>query len=387
MFPFRYLLAGATFSLALFAPLAHAVEDCELNGASVNPANGYTTAGKSGLMRCKDRDSGVVTREQELRNGKFMGVRRNYRNGKMVLEVNVNDKGNRDGRVREFSETGQVLRDETFSNGRTTGVGVSYYANGQIKRATSFNDQGREQAYAEYSEQGKLHNLRCTEQPVMGKLVDDRNLCGHAGKASVVDMYTYKGALSGRATYLAGIRTVFDSFWPDGTLAAHEELSSAGRLERGFTRTGVLYREETWEMMGKYFVKQREQKFDEKSGTLIRDQQWSQNVPVSDVAYYLNGKQRRVVTYQHEGTFTRIVAKDFYDDGKLGADGTFMSPDGRSDEIPVGVHKRYDEQGRLRGQSEFTDAGQVKRLKTWDESGSVTRDDEVYEDGSRKSLR
>lgn len=385
--PFRYPLIGALCAAACFSPLAHAVEDCELGGASVNPANGNTTAGKSGLMRCKERDTGVLTREQELRNGKFMGVRRNYRNGNMVLEVHVNENGNRDGRVREFAESGQVLRDETYSNGRTTGVGVSYYANGQVKRATSYNEQGREQAAAEYSEQGKLRNLRCADRPVMGTVVDDRNLCGHAGKASVVEMQSDSGALSSRSTYVAGVRAVYDRFWPDGTLGTHETLSSAGRLERGYTRTGVLVREEQWEMMGKYFVKSREQKFDEKSGTLLSEKQWSRNLPVSDVAYYLNAKQRRAVSYQHEGNVTRIVARDFYDDGKLAAEGNFMSPDGRRDEIPVGVHKRFDEQGRLRSQSDFDEAGQVIRLKTWDESGAVTRDDEVFADGSRKRLR
>ena len=47
--------AGVAAALLALLPLAaQAVQDCELNGQHVNPANGHTTAGKSGLMRCKN---------------------------------------------------------------------------------------------------------------------------------------------------------------------------------------------------------------------------------------------------------------------------------------------------------------------------------------------
>ena len=53
---YRTALLSALMFVA--AGLAHAVQDCEVGGQNVNPANGSTTAGKTGLMRCKDRDSG-----------------------------------------------------------------------------------------------------------------------------------------------------------------------------------------------------------------------------------------------------------------------------------------------------------------------------------------
>ena len=40
--------------LACAAAPALAVERCELNGQRVNPSNADTTAGKTGLMRCRD---------------------------------------------------------------------------------------------------------------------------------------------------------------------------------------------------------------------------------------------------------------------------------------------------------------------------------------------
>ena len=101
---------------------AWAVQDCELNGESVNPANGNTTAGKTGLMRCKERDSGELVREQELRNGRFMGLVRYYDKGKLIREHSLNEKGNMEGRGREFGPAGQVLREGTYANGRTVGL-------------------------------------------------------------------------------------------------------------------------------------------------------------------------------------------------------------------------------------------------------------------------
>lgn len=50
---------------ALWAVGAHAVQDCEMNGQHVNPSNGSTTAGKTGIMKCRDRDSGKLVREEE----------------------------------------------------------------------------------------------------------------------------------------------------------------------------------------------------------------------------------------------------------------------------------------------------------------------------------
>jgi hypothetical protein len=47
--------------LLLSSPLAFAVQDCELNGEHVNPANDHTTEGKTGIMKCRERDSGAGT--------------------------------------------------------------------------------------------------------------------------------------------------------------------------------------------------------------------------------------------------------------------------------------------------------------------------------------
>jgi hypothetical protein len=49
--------------LICITPAAFAVQDCELNGQSINTSNGAETAGKTGMVRCKDRDNGRMERE------------------------------------------------------------------------------------------------------------------------------------------------------------------------------------------------------------------------------------------------------------------------------------------------------------------------------------
>ena len=70
-----------------FSSQASAIVRCELGGKSVNPNNGNETAGLTGMLRCKDEDSGKLQREQELRNGKNVGVERFFdRNGNIIKE-------------------------------------------------------------------------------------------------------------------------------------------------------------------------------------------------------------------------------------------------------------------------------------------------------------
>ena len=51
----------------------------------------------TGIMRCVDRQSKVVQREDELRNGRNIGLVRTFEEGKLAQEYRVNEKGNRDG--------------------------------------------------------------------------------------------------------------------------------------------------------------------------------------------------------------------------------------------------------------------------------------------------
>ena len=58
---------------ALLGANVWAVQSCELNCESVSRANGHTTAGKSGVMRCTIESGQVRRLDQTLRDGKTVG--------------------------------------------------------------------------------------------------------------------------------------------------------------------------------------------------------------------------------------------------------------------------------------------------------------------------
>jgi antitoxin component YwqK of YwqJK toxin-antitoxin module len=227
------------------AGAAHAIQDCELDGAPINTSNGNTTAGKTGLIRCKDRDSGEVQREQQLQNGVFMGLVRYYEKGKLLKEHSVNAKGNMDGRAREFvPATGQMLRDAVYSDGSEVGLVRGIYPSGQLRRlsfASSEAGSSGERAYVEYTERGQLSALRCADKPVLAPVIDDSKLCGFAsaGTPSQVELFDGKGTLRVRVSYAAGKRVRNENLYDNGKPQTQDEIVGNQRTERRFSSEGV----------------------------------------------------------------------------------------------------------------------------------------------------
>src|SRR5678816_3281604 len=86
-----------------------AVQDCEISGQHVNPANGATTEGKTGIMKCRDRDTGKLVREEEDRNGRSVGYRKFIEFSGDTISANYNERGNRDGESKRFDPSGTLL--------------------------------------------------------------------------------------------------------------------------------------------------------------------------------------------------------------------------------------------------------------------------------------
>ncbi|CAN7528363.1 toxin-antitoxin system YwqK family antitoxin [Polaromonas sp. LjRoot131] len=377
----------ALLCACLLAPAwAHAVQDCELNGESVNPNHGGTTAGKTGLMRCKDRDSGQPTREQELQGGKFMGLVRYFKDGKLQREYSVNERGNQHGRSRDFAPGGQVLRDSVYDNGSQMGLARSFHANGQLQRIVFYGPReggSVEQAYAEFNESGQLQALRCGDKPLLAPPADDARWCGFSGGASQLDLFSGKGVLKGRSSYLAGKRVRHETLGEDGKPDYQEELSGSTRTERHFNNAGVKRREIQWLLDGKTSFREREQEFAD-SGALTRDRRWSAGKPVSDQSYYLNGQPRSKTEYGGEGDAAWLQTTEFFDSGKTASTGRF-SASNRYRQLPLGTHQRFNEAGKLVAESSYDERGRITREKSWDDEGKLLRDDSVFEDGSRKA--
>ncbi|MGA0570424.1 toxin-antitoxin system YwqK family antitoxin [Variovorax sp. VNK109] len=381
----RLLSAIAIAACALIASApAHAVQDCEINGESVNPNNGNTTRGKTGLMRCKDRDTGVIQREQELRDGKDIGIVRFYKDGKLAKEHSVNEKGNMEGRAREFAANGQVVFDATYVNSNRVGIARGFHENGQPRRVTFYSDKSDEQAYAEFTDRGELSSLRCGDKPLLAPHVDDAKLCGFSGQPSQVELFSGKGQIRSRLRYLDGKRVRLEQLNDAGKPTLIDEVVGSTRTERRFDTDGALRREIRLQAAERGFTRESEKEFSEK-GTLVREQRFAQGQLASDARFYLNGQPRSRIDYTRDGVSVRTVNTDYYDTGKLASEGAYVSVRGRGEQ-PVGSHKRFDDQGRLAAESIYDDKGKLSRERVWDEAGKIVRDDEVFEDGSRKAF-
>ena len=373
----------------LCATLAHAQLDCELNGRPVNPDSGSSTAGKTGLLRCKDRASGELQREEQIQNGVSMGLVRIYEKGKLAREQSVNAKGNLQGRAREFSPTGRVLRDATYDDGQERGLVRSFYPDGKLRRAifypTSDTGGGNERASVEFTEHGQLSALRCADAPTLAPVVDDAKLCGFSGTGpSQVDLFDARGILRSRLAYVSGKRVRAQSFYDNGKTSSLDETVGNQRVEQSFSSEGVKRRETAFLLVERASIRVREQAFSEK-GTLVRDQRWnSAGEPIVDDSYYLNGQPRSKSAYSGSGDARAVEITEFYDSGQRAAQGRYEIQ-GRNRQIPVGTHQRFSEKGTLLAESSFDAKGRVTRERAWDENGELQRDDEVFEDGSRKA--
>ncbi|MBC5766160.1 toxin-antitoxin system YwqK family antitoxin [Ramlibacter albus] len=339
--------------LLLLACNAHAVQDCDIGGVGVNPANGATTEGKTGIMRCVDRDTRVVQREQELRGGRFIGLVRFYDNGKLAKEHSVNERGNLQGRGREFGPQGQVLFEGEYDNGDLKGISRRFHANGQLRGITVHAPRGEPAAAASFNAQGQLTELRCGARPQLAPAVDDARLCGF-GSPSSVDLYNERGVLQFKVNLQDGLRTRVARLDEQGRVRQQEDIDPAKQSRRL-------------------------QQFAD-SGTLVRDQRWEAGLPVLDVQHYLNGQPRTKTEWKG----SQIVETGYGDDGRVTTTGTWVSA--RGGRQPTGTHQRFNAAGRLVGESTYDERGRITREKAWDDGGTLLRDDAVFEDGSRKAF-
>ena len=376
--------AAAVLWLLFAAGTAHAAIDCELNDRKADPSDGSSTAGKTGLMRCKERETGELQREQQIQNGVFMGLARFYEKGKLAREHTLNAKGHIHGLAREFAPNGQVVREAVYDDGQEQGLVRSFYPGGQLRRVTFYPAVGTDRAFVEFTERGQMSALRCGETPMLAPAVDDARLCGFISGPSQVELFDAGGILRSRLSYLSGKRVRSQSFYDNGKPSVQDEIAGSQRIERQFSSEGVKRRETAWLLLERSAVRQREQEFSEK-GTLIRDQRWNPaGQPIGDDSYYLDGRPRSKSVYRGTGDARTVEITEFHDGGQRAAHGRYLVTD-RGRQVPVGTHRRFNEKGALLAESSFDAKGRVTRERSWDESGELQHDEHVFEDGSRKA--
>lgn len=378
--------------LICITPAAFAVQDCELNGQSINTSNGAETAGKTGMVRCKDRDTGRMEREYELRNGSSFGLMRYYRDGKLNKEFTTTPNGPRVGLEREWAANGQLIEELTNVNGSARGLRRSWYDNGSPKRVEFVADNEREGAAAHFTPKQELSELRCGPKPLLAPHVDDAALCGFGGKASTVSFFSSEGKLRSTQTLLAGVVQKSSRFHENGKPSEDLERNGTQVKESFYAEDGTKRREKVWDDSNRPALQLRDAEF-HTSGTLVRERQYTvaesngrrRSRLIQDARYFLNGQPQSKEKFTLDGTIEVRELQRYFDSGKLRFQGSFVA-EGRYNERAIGVHLSYFENGKTESENSYDDKGNIKRQRVWDANGVLRSDDELFEDGSRKAV-
>ncbi|WP_242421881.1 hypothetical protein [Acidovorax sp. GW101-3H11] len=382
-----YPIAIFLIAISAYGTRAEAIIRCELNGKAINISNGGETAGQSGLVRCRDENTGHVQREQQLQNGKFMGLERMFdREGRLQRERSVNERGNSHGRVAEFWPNGQLRREETADNGRTLGAVRRFDASGRVERV-SFHGEGQELFYVEYTSKGQPARLLCPRTSV---LPEDRKLCGFDGAADT-PLFAESGARSAQLRYDQGRLLSATEWTADGIVSAQQLVVDGRRVHKSFTTEGgkSVLREERvfapddctlWDTRGPLLSAKRYGA----SGQLIEQRSFAEGREVQVERWYLNGAVRERSAWSGTGKDARLLREMYRDDGKLARRDQL-----NADQWPVGTQQAFHDNGRLALEEQYSapDGRGRTRLtarKQWDDTGKLTADDTILEDGSRQ---
>jgi antitoxin component YwqK of YwqJK toxin-antitoxin module len=389
-----YICSAALLTLA--CPSAFAVQDCEFNGKHINTSNGFETAGKTGMVRCKDRDTGLVEREYEMRDGQSIGLSRYFRGGKLAREFTVTANGPHEGLERDWAASGQLVLELTNVNGHARGLRRQWFEDGKPRKIEWVAENEGGGAAVEFRTSGQLASLRCGPKPLLAPHVNDGALCGFEGAASTVSLYSTKGDLRGTVVLVAGIEQRATTFFANGKPEVAEELlQGTQKRETTYAEDGGKRREKLWDLSaGRPALLLGEAEF-HSSGTLVAERHYQvvaeansgrqRSRLVSEARFYLNGQpQQKDVYTLGDGNTELRDSQRYTDQGKLKQQGRFAR-EGRYGERPVGVHQAFFASGRQEREDTFDAKGKVARQKVWDESGKLLSDDELFEDGSRKA--
>lgn len=373
--PFERHLLLLTIATLMGAP-AWAVQRCELNGESVNPNNGHTTAGKSGVMRCVDEDGQVRRREQTLREGRFVGP------VVMVLadgerrEYSVNERGNRHGVARTFDGKGTLRKEENLEDGSAVGVQKTFAEAGHLQEL-HFAAERRTVLTIAYLADGTLSELRCAPTSVVPQ---DREVCGHTGRgASEVTLYREPGKPSGTVSYLQGKMQRLSVLDRDGRLVRNEELKDGRRIKRVFYASGKPRSETDFIERDPNSAGGREGIAREwaESGQLTQETAWADGYEQRIQQWYLNSKQKLRQQIRRQGREQERSTESFWDNGKPAA--INAERNGRL----WGWQKYFSEEGVLLREDEHGERGLLLRRKRYNEQGVLEREERFLEDGSR----
>ncbi len=385
---------------------AHAIIRCEMNGKPVNQSNGAELAGLTGMLRCTEQSTGKLQREQEMKNGKFIGLERMYaREGYLLRERIVNERSNTQGIEKEFWPNGKLRSETNQDDGSILGVMRSYYESGQLERVRFMADSRLEQASLSFTKDGSLSKLSCHSASLMP---EDRKPCGFEGKARTNTFSASRSnKIAGVHTHEQGKLLASTIYSEDGDLSQELALKDGARWHRFYyanlTKDGInLLREERlYEPHDdkKYRLSNEGGPLEwskawGNNGQLIEHIRYSKSNPVAIERWYLNGAIKEKIVLisvaegnPHGGLGVRSLREQYDDAGRITSRGNFVGT-GNNRYQPVGLHQAFFSNGKIAIEETYSPVNDRNRSlliarKEWDDSGKLTADDKILEDGSR----
>lgn len=325
----KHLAAGVLMASLCAAASAQPRQVCELDGRAVQLTDPASTAGKSGLLRCKD------------------------------------------------PATGRVLRESTYDSGQELGLVRTFHPDGKLRRAAYRAEPGGERAVVEYSARGQLTFLRCADKPLLDPAADDKQLCGFEKMPSTVELFDDNGVLRSRLVYLNGRRQRAESLYDNGKVASVEETSGKQRIERQFSSAGIKRRESVSLLLDRgRSVRQRTLEYSER-GWLVREQRWDANGdPLRDDTYYTqNGQPKYKQAFSGSGQDRVVDIIEYFENGQRSAEGRFSAPT-HAPLLPVGMHRRFNDRGTLVAEMNYDGKGRLLEERRWNDAGQLLERDE-----------
>lgn len=340
----------AAFVLAALpvSPLALA-KQCTLDGEDVNPDNGATMAGRTGLLVCL-HDDGRKMYEHEYRNGEHIGLERTWGFDGGMTERQVNASGNSEGPARELYPDGTVKLEATYRDGDAIGLSRSFHENARLA-ALRFHETAGERAAVtiEFDDTGALSGLACGTRSY---IPEDRAVCGFDGRQVEVSLHR-RGKVAGKRVLRDGRVLRMDSLDDAGRLVESSQTTANGRITRRWYESGQKAAE-----------------------AIVADDR-----VVSESEWYMNGAPKSKTTIDPKDERNpRIVSERYRDTGKL---------EQREERVGRRLVRRelFDESGTRSEEFVHADEGHVKLHRKFAPDGSIVLEEEMFPDGSRKVIR
>ena len=360
-----------------------------------------------GIEQCRQyRNDTNIRAEYVWKNGvRVKGWEQDGDGGKTEFILH-GDKA--EGKATTYYADGTVRCAISYEDNRANGIVKQFYPNGKLKYAYWFNKGEPEEApRLWFWEDGNLHSLTCAEQSL---IPEDRQWCGFTKSPAVVKLYQSDGKLYAEVTHQRSKLVEVKSSYTLGE-----------KFQRSYPDPGneKVYHERTFHANGrihKEFDMRNKKKHGasveySEDGRKIREIRFTEGKPEEEKAYYLNGKLRLHIV-RGDGK-QQVGVREFWDNGIPRQEGIYdhsrWSDDEWSYDKPIGAIIEYYEDGSValnetykngkldglaviygkkggRIERAYTD-GRLTGEKHYGPSGKLEMEEEYYEDGSRREIK